>query len=300
MALTLAESAKLSQNTLQRGVIEVMVRSSRILEILPFMEVVGNAYAYNQVSTLPTVAFRDINDGYTEASAGFTQKTEALKMLGGDVDVDKFLAQTRGNINDQRAIQLELKSKAIAEKYTSTFLVGDVTGDALSFDGLRKRVASTTQEFQIADTSTGALTLADLNKLVDAVPFGADYFVMNRSTRRIVLSLLQASQHYIEQGQDSFGRPVQMYAGIPFAVVEDAMLPKATCTINSASTTAHDIIAIKVGTMSDVCGLQNGGIDVRDLGELETKPVYRHRIEWYCGMAVFNPLSVARLYGILK
>jgi hypothetical protein len=52
--------------------------------------------------------------------------------------------------------------------------------------------------------------------------------------------------------------------------------------------------------MSDVCGLQNGGLEVRDIGELETKPVYRVRFEWFCSAAVFNPLSIARVYGILK
>jgi HK97 family phage major capsid protein len=292
MALTLTESAKLSQNTLQRGVIEVMVRSSAILEILPFMEVVGNAYAYNQVSSLPTVAFRDINDGYSEASAGFTQVTESLKMLGGDVDVDKFLAQTRGNINDQRAIQTELKAKAIAEKYTSTFLCGDTTSDALSFNGMRKRLNGTSQTFAVADSTNGALTLDDLNKLVDKVPFGCDVLVMNRTTRRIILNLLQASTHYIETGKDAFGRPVEMYAGIPIRIVEDAMLP--------AVSSAHEIFAIKLGAMTDVCGIQNGGITVTDIGELETKPVYRTRIEWYCGACVFNPLSIASLTGIKK
>lgn len=102
MAVTLAESAKLSQDMLQKGVIETMVESSAVLQVLPFMEVVGNAYTYNQVTTLPTVAFRDVNEGYTESASSFTQQTATLVMLGGDVDVDKFIVETRGNINDQR------------------------------------------------------------------------------------------------------------------------------------------------------------------------------------------------------
>lgn len=295
MAVTLTESAKLSQDELQKSVIETMVRTSAVLEVLPFMDIVGNAYVYNQVSALPTVGFRDVNEGYTESSSSFVQKTASLKMLGGDVDVDKFIAQTRGNINDQRAIQTELKSKAVAEKYTSTFFYGDSTKDAKSFDGLFKFVAGG-QDIAVADTANGALTLADLNKLIDAVPHGADALFVSRSARRIIMNLLQANQHYIEVGTDAFGKPVVSYAGVPIRVCEDAVLPAQ----GTAGADGYEIFAVKLGAMSDVCGVQNGGIVVTDIGELETMPVYRTRIEWYCVLAVFNPLSVARLKGIKK
>lgn len=290
MAITLVESGKLSQDMLQKGVIETMVRTSAVLEVLPFMDIVGNAYTYNQVAVLPTVAFRDVNEGYTEASAGFVQKTASLKMLGGDVDVDKFIAETRGNLNDQRAIQTELKAKAVGETYTKTFFYGDSAVDTKSFDGLCKFVAGG-QDFAVTDVA-GTLTLDDLNKLIDAVPHGADVLFLSRSCRRLVMNLLQANQHYIETGVDAFGKPMTMYAGIPLMVCEDIVMP-----VQSA---AFEIFAVKLGALSDVSGIQNGGVRVTDIGELETKPVYRTRIEWYVGLAVFNPTSVARLKGIKK
>lgn len=294
MAITLVESAKLSQDMLQKGVIETMVRTSAVLEVLPFMEIVGNAYVYNQVATLPTVAFRTVNEGYTEASASFTQVTASLKMLGGDVDVDKFIAQTRGNLNDQRAIQTELKAKAVAETYTTQFFYGDVAVQTKGFNGLVKFVSGG-QDIPVADAG-GALTLDDLNKLIDAVPHGADALFVSRSARRIVMNLLQASQHYIETGVDAFGKPVVSYAGVPIRVCEDVVMPAQ----GVAGADGYDIFAVKLGAMSDVCGIQNGGVTVTDIGELETMPVYRTRIEWYCGLAVFNPNSVARLKGIKK
>lgn len=292
MAISLVESAKLSQNMLQKGVIETFVRTSAVLEVLPFMEVVGNAYAYNQVTALPTVGFRDVNEGYVESGSDFVQKSVALKMLGGDVDVDKFIAETRGNINDQRAIQTELKAKAVAEEFTKAFFKGDSAVNTKSFDGLDKFLAAG-QDVAVADNTNGTLTLADLNGLLDKVPYGADVLFMNRFTRRVVMNLLQASNHYVEVSQDAFGRPVTHYAGIPIRIVEDAVLPQDGTIFNQ-------IYAIKFGAGADVCGLQNGGVRVQDIGELETKPVYRSRIEWYCAICVCNPLSVARLKGIKK
>jgi hypothetical protein len=45
-------------------------------------------------------------------------------------------------------------------------------------------------------------------------------------------------------------------------------------------------------------GLQNGGIDVKDLGELESAPLYRTRVEWLSGMAIFNGRAAARINHI--
>lgn len=66
MAVTLAQAATLSQNDLQRGVIETFVQASVVLDRMPFMTVQGNAYAYNEESTLPGVAFRAVNAAYVD------------------------------------------------------------------------------------------------------------------------------------------------------------------------------------------------------------------------------------------
>jgi hypothetical protein len=44
MALTLSESAKLSHDMVQRGVIETIVEESPILAMLPFETIEGNSF----------------------------------------------------------------------------------------------------------------------------------------------------------------------------------------------------------------------------------------------------------------
>ncbi len=104
MALTLAESAKLSTDMLQRGVIETIIEESPILERLPFITVEGNSFKYNQENTLPAASFFAVNAVWTEGTATFTQKTANLSILGGDADVDNFIQRTRGSVQDQRAV----------------------------------------------------------------------------------------------------------------------------------------------------------------------------------------------------
>ena len=61
MALNLTEAAKLSTDTLAKGVLETFTQVSPILDRIPLMNIAGNAYAYNEEDTLPGVAFRGVN-----------------------------------------------------------------------------------------------------------------------------------------------------------------------------------------------------------------------------------------------
>jgi hypothetical protein len=91
MALTLAEASKLSQDMLLKGVIETIIQESPVLQVLPFIEVVGNGLTYNRENTLPSASFYDVGDTWAESTPTFTQVTATLKILGGDADIDKSL-----------------------------------------------------------------------------------------------------------------------------------------------------------------------------------------------------------------
>lgn len=313
MAVTLATSATLSQNDLQRGIVEAFVVSSPVLDRLPLLDINGNAYAYNAEATLPGVEFRAVNSAYAESTGTVTQTTVSLVILGGDADVDTFIVKTRGNLNDQRAIQEELKAKALAFKFQDTFINGDTAVDANSFDGLKKLLTGT----QVVDAATNGLgvlgaTDADRHSFLDrvdallaAVPGGADALYMNAS----ILSKIQSSARRLLQAQtgaDAFGRTVSFYNGIPMYDIGNkadgtAIIPQ-TEVQGTSGATASSIYAVKFsGTeaQNGVAALNNGGIDVRDLGEQNVKPVFRTRIEWFTGMAIFGK-GAARLRGVLN
>lgn len=301
MAVTLVEAAKLSTDILQRGVIETFARNSAVLELLPFMEIQGNSYKYNQEQTLPGVGFRGVNQAYTESAGVVNQLSEGLVIAGGDVDVDRFIVQTRGNVNDQRAIQTQMKVKALSLTWTKTFFKGDVGSDVNSFDGLQKRL--TGNQVISAGTDGAPLTIPMLDELIDAVEGEPDVIFCSKTMRREIKKIIQSHNGYSEGDKDAFGRPVMTYGGIPIRVIETdatgAEILGFDETQGSASNTAS-IYAVKFGPEQYVSGLQNQGISVRDLGEINEKPVYRTRIEWYNGLAVFHPRAAARLKGVLK
>ena len=62
-----------------------------------------------------------------------------------------------------------------------------------------------------------------------------------------------------------------------------------------------DVYAVKFASgigVAGVLGLTNGGLQAYDLGELQEKPAYRTRIDFYTGFAVQGGNAAARLRAV--
>jgi hypothetical protein len=57
------------------------------------------------------------------------------------------------------------------------------------------------------------------------------------------------------------------------------------------------VYALQFG-MDGVLGLQNGGIETVDIGQLESKDAQRVRIRWYVGLALMRDIAAARITGV--
>lgn len=272
--LTLKQSADLSQDVLQTGVIETMATESKLLSILPFMTVEGNGYSYNVEQSLADVSFRGLGEGYDTVGGAKEKRTEFLTILGGEAVIDRFQIEVHGNMNDLMAIEVALTSKAIAHKFEKTFLNGDSSVDANAFDGLLVRYAGKANE--MAGTAD---IQADIDVLLDSVQGGADALIMSKATRR---ELTSVARSYVTYRTNEFGVQVTQFGGIDVVDIDPELIDDGV------------IIAVRFGVKEAVAGLQSkSGLTARPLGELDTAPQLLTRIEWYVGLAVFNDKTVA-------
>lgn len=299
MSLTLVEAAKLhSGDVVRSAIIELYARSSDVLQVLPFTDIEGNAIRYNREDKLPGVGFRGVNEGYTESVGVLNPVMEALTIAGGDLDVDKFIVDTMGQ--DQRSTHEAMKVKALALRWTKAFIKGDSSSNPREFDGLQRRLTGTQL---ITNHATGAgLSLAKLDELIDVVN-NPTHLLMNKTMRR---RLTQAARNtavggFITYTQDAFGRRQTVYNDLPILIVDEDEAGDQIMQFNEASsgggTTSTSIYCVSMGDQM-VSGIQNGDIDARDLGELESKPVFRTRVEWYNGITIYHGKAGGRLQGI--
>ena len=301
MALTLIEAAKRTQDVLQRAVIEIYAMESDILRVIPFSDIPGNALRYNQEDTLPGIGFRGVNEAYSEGTGVLNPVTEPLVIAGGDLDVDKFIIQTMGA--DQRSAQEAMKVKALAQKWSNVFIKGDSLTNQKEFDGLQTRLTGN-QKIAAGSTSGGdALSLAKLDEAIDAVD-SPNYLLMSKAMRRLltVASRTPSVGGTINFEQDEFGRRVTLYNELPILIGDPNGSAFPALAFDEANPGGGGAVGTSIYILSVgdqlLSGIQNGAAQVSDLGELDTKPCMRTRVEWYTGMTVWHPRAAARLWGI--
>ena len=304
MALTLAEASKLSNDVLLQGVVETIVKDSPVLQKLPFVEIVGNVLTYNQEKTLPTIDFYDVGDTWAESTPTFEQKTATLKIMGGDADVDNFLKTTRSNIQDLEAAVVELKAKALKDKFEESYIYGDATANPKQFDGLRKLIDTGSASDQViaAGAAGATLTLSMLDQVIDAVKGGKpDLLLMSRRSRRKINALVRAAGSLMETDRDKWGNFVQFWDGILIGAndwILDTHVVSGSVETDTTGGDCSTIYAVQMGE-GGLCGLTAPGhLTVEPIGSLETKDASRTRIKWYVSMALFSSIKSAALIGV--
>lgn len=297
MPLLRAEAEKLSRNELVRGVIEEVLDRDDMLAMLPFTQVNGKAYVYNRENGLAGADWLDPNDTVNESAATFTEVTARLRILAGDVDVDKFLAGTMNDTNDQVATQLAAKAKAVGRAFSASLASGDATANPRTFDGLPRLVVS--GQTITAGANGTAVSLSMLDELKDAVSLGADAYVMRKGTWRAIKQLLRAAGGNDAQmlQMDNFGYPVPAFDGIP-VLLNDFLAGNET---QGSSNVTCSIYAVRFNEADGLHGLYGGpsaGMVVEDIGTVQNKDASRIRVKWYCGLALKSTKSIARIRGL--
>lgn len=296
MGLSLIEAKKHSRNPQELAVITELA-SGMLLSSLPFREIQGSGLFWKREESLGDVGFRSFNDGYEEGYAEVRQYSEALKLFGGDIRVDRAIVDLEGA--QARAFQIQSKVRAMRLAFEGLFINGDSNSNAAEFDGLSVRLpaAEAGNHSQIIENS-GSPAGLDLNKLdeaIDAVDAqgGQKYLVASKSARRH-LSAVARDNSQIDIMRSDFGYQQLVYGGLPVLEIDR---DHKNVAILDSDPTDQSIYVVSFGN-DHLTGIQNGGPQVRDLGEATEDPVLVTRVEWYCGLALVNGRAAARLTNI--
>lgn len=301
-SVTLTESAKLSENMLLAGVIENVITVNQFMDVLPFMDIEGNALAYNRENVLGDVDVEGVGDTIgAKAAATFTEVTSNLTTIIGDAEVNGLIEATRSNINDQTGVQIASKAKSAGRKYNDMLING--TGASNQFDGLIN-LCATSQKVATGNNG-GALSfvfLDELLHLVTAKDGKVDYIQMHSRTMRSYRELLRGlgGASIGEVVTLPSGEQVPAYSNVPIFRNDD--IP-----INQTKGAGSNQTTVFAGTLDDGSGMVglsgltakgNAGISVSDIGESETKDERIWRVKWYCGLALFSEKGLACADGI--
>lgn len=287
----------LSDNDVSRGIIEEIIYRDEMFNLMPFTPITGKALVYDREDGEAVGAdWLSPNDTFNEGGASFKEVVAKLRILGGDVDVDKFLDGTMSDRMSQKAVQIAAKLKQVRKQFQVQVATGDADKNPKAFDGLPKLVSP---DLTIAAGGT-SLTLSMLDELRDAVALGADAFIMRSGTWRSIKQLLRMTNGNTADllMVGNFGMPVPAFDGM--RVIVNDFLAKDEVAGGSQATCS--IYAVRFNEVDGIHGIyaagSPAGIQIEDIGTVQNKDATRTRVKWYAGMAQRSTRSAARLSGI--
>lgn len=300
MAVTLAQAAAVEPDPVRRGAVETMHQVSNVFDRLPVESITGNAYSYDTEGALPGTGFRTVNEAYVESTGVINMATESLVILGGDADVDRFLESTMGSSRGSlMAQQVRMKLVSAHGTFVDAMFNGDVTVNPKGFDGLRKRLINE----QVLDSqvaATNSAFLGELDELFSQVHGGQPDAVYTNSKVIAKLKTLGrqvGGAEYINS--EITGKREFTWNGVPFLDAGEHWSGRQILPYDA--TAGADAYAVKFANgFNDhgVMGISNGGLQAYSLGELQEKPAYRTRIDFYCGVVAQGGKAAARLRGV--
>src|SRR5687768_2500600 len=189
MAISLLDFANQTRSPMRKGIVQEITNESVFLKALRFVPVDGFAYTYNRQKTLGGIAFRGLNESYTNDTGVINPQVETLSIFGGEVRTDRQIVNKQGDAARANAIAAKVKKAGLFfDRYV---IKGDPAGDPLAFYGLNARL--TGGQVISAGANGGALTLDLLDLALDSV-VGSNtrkIIVCNKGVRRRITSLIR-------------------------------------------------------------------------------------------------------------
>ena len=322
MAYTLADYARTQKDPLKAGVTDVFRRESSPMELLPWETIDTLKVQALRTSRLPSVEWRKIGETWTGSSGAVEPIDERVFDMGGKVDIDKLLVKSK-SVVDQRALQTDLYSTALAYTFNDAFINGDpILGDEDVFFGLWRRLKDFLSSGQTVllggldiSPDVGAGLSANFDTFLDGLQtlchvvegHKPDALFCNDTAYLRLLSAIRAKGLFATT-EDSYGRKVATYgpggpaiydigwkADQTTRIIGNVELANGTALTGATSTS---IYAVRFGE-GFLKGIQLYDMDVQDVGLLEDRVNYRTVIDWPVGLFMVNPRAVARMVGLI-
>ena len=270
--MTLEEIKKGMSDKVFGQIVDIFLRESDILQVLPFDDCVspgggGSTMKYKYLrKVLPATAqFRKLNGVYTPSMATKQEFEAALAIMGGEVQLDRVLNKTAGKW-DNLAYQVEEHIKAVVSLFHYTLINGDAVAtantEAPEFEGLDSMLAGTSTEYNagdsVIDLSTIELTQANADQFYEALTLlvkdtDADALLMNTKTIAKIQTVARMLGYKTET-EEAFGKKVTSLDGVRF------MDLKNHYTVSGNAAVANSVVPV-VGGKTDIYAVK---FDVND------------------------------------
>lgn len=331
---SMVEEIELAENPRARAVLRGILEPGEVWDKLPVKKVSSLEVRNRRWKSLPTPKFAHIGDSYGSGGG----KTEAisfgLKVLGHDLDIPKVFDEETDHIVDPKALQTEMVLTGLSYLLNYQMFNGDEASTPAGFDGLKRISAdmlprqnidasafAPSQPATFLDLRNGGADSATRHAFLDILAkahrrlesdgrntgpttsFPSALMVMNENSYDLVESMIRR-EGLLRVTTDQFDRTVNQWRNMPFVNAGFADMDGATYVIANdhdvpgAATPTTSIYFLLLDPDKHIGVLQTRGLDVRKIGELQTGPNIRYRIDWTLGLVVWGKRSLVRVRNL--
>lgn len=299
MALTLTQMKAQFQDPMRQGIVEILWKSSRVMQFLTFIQNAGLAYHYRQNAKLPGVATRALNTTFTRTAGVTRPAVETLSILGGAIRTDSIQIALKGG--GARTNSIGQQIKAAAKMFDRLFFHGNTQTDPNAFLGLKNRIGAGKT---VTNSANGAVVawekVVELQDQVEGDNAGKILW-MNQTNRRNLSN--DAAADAGGKGLRDVGTQFPNFNGsriveIFYDETETAILPfNETC---GSSNVCSSIYCTQMGGEIDeesVQGLSGLPGDIQATGPFDYGEYQEDVVQMVAGLGIFSQHCAARLEG---
>ena len=269
MPMTLAEMKVGMSDKVTQKVVDIFVRYSEILELLPFDNCVSPSggstltYGYVQKKLPSATAFRAINTEYTSSQATVEKKSVDLKVFGGSFEIDRVIKQAEGMYNNM-AFQMEEKILSAIGTFHNAMINGDSSVDANSFDGLDKFLVGQSTEYNTEaaiDLSTMDKMKANADVFYEALlklinSTGAQAIMCNGDMKTKIQTVARILG-YKTESEETFGRTITTIGEGKVRIID----LKNVVTVSDGAAVETPVIGVDSDGLTDIYAVKFSVLD---------------------------------------
>lgn len=334
---SMVEEIELAENPRARAVLRGILEPGEVWDKLPVKKVSSLEVRNRRWKSLPTPKFSHIGDSYGSGGGKTEAISFGLKVIGHDLDIPKVFDEETDHIVDPKALQTEMVLTGLSYLLNSQLFNGDesLTTNGPGFDGLKRISADMLARQQLdasafapaqpatfLDLRSGGADSATRQAFLDLLAkahrrlerdaksssgpttsFPSALMVMNENLYDLVEAMIRR-EGLLRVTTDQFDRTINQWRNMPFVDAGFADMDGTNLVIAND----HDVPGAAVPTTSiyfllldpdkHIGVLQTRGLDVRKIGELQTGPVIRYRIDWTLGVVVWGKRSLVRVRNL--
>lgn len=267
MPITLSEMKVGMSDKVAEKVVDLFIRESEVLEMLPFDDAISPSggstltYTYMQKKLPSSAAFRALNTEYKANQATLEKKSAELKIFGGAFEIDRVIKEAEGKYNNMQ-YQIEEKVRAAVGTFHNAMMNGDSAKDGNSFDGLDKFLVGQSTEFgteAVIDLSNMENIKKNADVFYEALltlinKTRADALLVNEGVKTKIQTVARVLG-YKTESEEAFGRVVTTIGENKVRIIDLGNV----YSVSESNVTETPIVATKT---RDVGGSKTGLTDI--------------------------------------